>query len=70
MSTTFKMIEVVGTSPESYAVATRNAVAEAAKSIRGVHWLEVTNLRGRIQDGKVAEYQVTIKVGFKLVGQK
>lgn len=67
MGATFKMIEVVGTSPESYAVATRNAVAEAAKTIKEMHWFEVTNLRGGIRDGKVAEYQVTVKIGFKLL---
>ena len=66
MAGTYKIIELVGTSPTSFAEAVRAAVNEAAKTVRGMAWFEVVEQRGRIDDGKVAEFQVTIKVGFKL----
>ncbi len=61
-----KKIEVVGTSPQSFAAAAANAVARAGKSVRGMEWFEVTELRGRIAGSKIDEYQVTLKIGFKL----
>ncbi|HTP88406.1 MAG TPA: dodecin [Bryobacteraceae bacterium] len=66
MAGTYKLVELVGTSPVSYAEATKAAVAEAAKTIRRMDWFEVVAQRGRIVDGQVAEFQVTIKVGFKI----
>lgn len=66
MAGTFKIIELVGTSPVSFAEAVRAAVDEAAKTVRNMAWFEVVAERGRINEGKVAEFQVTIKVGFKL----
>ncbi len=66
MAGTYKKIEIVGTSPNSYAEATRSAIAEAAKTVRNMSWFEVVELRGSIQDGKVAEFQVTLRVGFKI----
>jgi flavin-binding protein dodecin len=66
MAGTYKIIELVGTSPTSFAEAVRAAVAEAAKTVRNMAWFEVANQRGRIADGKVVEFQVTVKVGFKL----
>lgn len=66
MSGTFKVVEIVGTSPTSFAEATRAAVADAAKTIRHMAWFEVVEERGKIADGKVAEFQVTLKVGFKI----
>ncbi|MGO8819189.1 MAG: dodecin [Terriglobia bacterium] len=66
MAGTYKIIELVGTSPTSFAEAVRAAVAEASKSVRNMSWFEVTNERGRIDDGKVTEFQVTVKIGFKL----
>ena len=62
----YKKIELVGTSPNSYAEATRNAVEKAGKTLHGLSWFEVTELRGRIADGKVAEYQVSLKVGLRV----
>jgi len=62
----YKVTEVVGTSPNSFADAVRAAVAEAAKTVRNMAWFEVTDERGRIEDNKVAEFQVTVKIGFKL----
>ena len=66
MSVTYKVIELVGTSPVSFAEAVKAAVAEASKTIRSMGWFQVVEERGRISDGQVTEFQVTIKVGFKL----
>ncbi len=65
MAGTFKVIELVGTSPSSFADAVRAAVEEAAKTVRNMSWFEVIQERGRIAEGKVAEFQVTIKVGSR-----
>ena len=66
MPGTYKMTEIVGTSPTSFAEAVKSAVAEAAATVRHMDWFEVIAQRGRIKDGKVEEFQVTIKVGFKI----
>ena len=66
MADVFKVTEVVGISPTSFAEAVRVAVAEAAKTIRHMSWFEVVEERGHIVDGKVSEFQVTVKIGFKL----
>ena len=66
MSGTYKVIELVGTSPLSFAEATKSAVAEASRTVRHMDWFEVVNERGSIVDGKVAEFQVMLKVGFKI----
>ena len=62
----YKITELVGTSPKSFAEATKAAVAEAAKTIRNMDWFQVVEERGRIVDGTVAEFQVTLKIGFRL----
>jgi flavin-binding protein dodecin len=64
----YKKIEIVGTSPVSFAEATRAAVEAAAKTVRHLSWFEVAEQRGAIKDGKVSEFQVTLRVGFKLEG--
>jgi dodecin len=66
MPGTYKIMEIVGTSPTSYAEATRAAIADAAKTIRHMDWFEVVQERGKIAEGKVTEFQVTLKVGFKI----
>jgi dodecin len=66
MSGTYKKIELVGTSPVSFAEAVRSAVAEAGKTVRNMNWFEVVEERGFIKDGKVAEFQVTLRIGFKI----
>ena len=66
MPGTYKLVEIVGTSPTSFAEATRAAIADASKTIRHMDWFEVVEQRGRIADGKVQEFQVTLKVGFKI----
>lgn len=61
---TFKKIELVGTSSESFSKACANAIQKATESLRQMKWFEVTEQRGRITDGKIDQYQVTIRVGF------
>jgi len=64
---TYKLIELVGVSPQSYADATKNAIARASETLKGLDWFEVTQLRGLIREGGIAEYQVTVKVGFRIL---
>ena len=62
----YKKIEVVGTSSESLSDAVANAVTKASTTIRNMAWFEVIEQRGRISDGKIDQYQVTVKIGFRL----
>ena len=62
----YKLVEVVGTSPKGFAEAVSNGVQRAASTLRNVDWFEVTELRGRVAKGKVAEYQAKVKIGFRL----
>lgn len=62
----YKLIELVGSSPNSTDEAIRNAIEKAAKTIKHMNWFEVVETRGHIVDGKVAHYQVTLKVGFRV----
>jgi hypothetical protein len=62
----YKITEIVGTSPVSFAEAVKAGVAEAGRTLRRMDWFEVSEMRGRIADGKVAEFQVTLKIGFKI----
>ena len=64
---TYKLIEMVGVSKESYAEATKNAVERASSTLRGLGWFQVSELRGLIQDGEISEYQATLKIGFRLL---
>lgn len=66
-SRTYKLIELVGVSKESFAEATKNAIDRASETLKGLGWFQVTELRGLIQDGDVSEYQVSLKVGFRLL---
>jgi flavin-binding protein dodecin len=63
---TYRVIEIVGTSPEGVDAAIRNGISRAKETIRGLDWFEVQNVRGDIEDGGVAHFQVTLKVGFRL----
>ena len=67
MSKTYKLIELVGTSTESYEDAIANAIKQASKTVKAISWYEVVQMRGAVNDGNVQEYQVILKVGFKLV---
>jgi flavin-binding protein dodecin len=62
----FKQVEITGTSAESVSAAIESAVEKASKSLRGMSWFEMTEVRGSIDDGEVLQYQASIKVGFKL----
>lgn len=62
----YKLVEIVGTSEESFAKAVAAGVERASESLRNIDWFEVTELRGRVSDGKVSQYQVKMKVGFRL----
>jgi flavin-binding protein dodecin len=66
MSGVYKMTEIVGTSNKSFADAAQRAVKRASKNLRDLKWFEVTDMRGMISEGQVSEFQVTLKVGFKL----
>jgi flavin-binding protein dodecin len=65
---TYKKIELVGSSRTSIEDAINNALAEAAKTVHHMDWFEVLETRGHIENGLVGHYQVTIKVGFRIVG--
>jgi flavin-binding protein dodecin len=62
----YKITELVGSSPKSIDEAITNAVTRAAKTLRNLRWFEVTETRGHIEDGKIAHWQVTVKIGFTL----
>ena len=64
---TYKLIELVGVSEESVQQAIRNAVTRASQSLKGLDWFEMTGVRGLIKEGKVSQFQVTIKVGFRIM---
>ncbi len=63
---TYKLVELVGSSPNGTDEAIRNALASAAKTIRNIDWFEVVETRGHVVEGKVAHFQVTLKVGFRI----
>ncbi len=62
----YKTIEITGSSREGVTQAIDRAVTKASQSVRGLDWFEVTEIRGHIDEGAVAHYQVTLKVGFRL----
>ena len=62
----YKKVEIVGSSTVGTDDAIQNALDRASKSIRNMDWFEVTEQRGHIVDGKVAHWQVTLKIGFRL----
>lgn len=61
----YKIVEVVGSSRLGIDDAIRNAIETSAKSIRNIEWFEVIETRGHVVDGKVAHFQVTLKIGFR-----
>jgi dodecin len=63
---TYRVTEIVGTSPDSIETAIRNGVRRAAETLRHLDWFELTEVRGQIVDGEVAHFQVGLKVGFRL----
>lgn len=65
-SHTYRVTEIVGTSPEGTDDAIRNGIARASSTLRNVDWFQVTEVRGHVEDGSVVHYQVGMKVGFRL----
>ncbi len=64
----YKTVEITGSSPEGVTQAIDRAIAKASETVRNLDWFEVTEIRGQIADGKVAHYQATLKLGFRLEG--
>ncbi len=64
----YKVIELVGTSPDSWEKAATNAINRAGKSIRDLRIAEVTQLDMHLEDGKVKEYRAKVKISFKFEG--
>jgi flavin-binding protein dodecin len=62
----YKKIELVGSSTDSIEDAVQNAISKASKSLRNLRWFELLETRGQMEEGKIAHWQVTIKVGFTL----
>lgn len=65
-SDVYKVVEIVGSSPESIADAVKRGIARASKTIRHIGWFEVVDTRGHVENGEVKHFQVTMKVGFKM----
>ena len=63
---TYRVTEIVGTSSEGVEPAIHNALTRASQTLRHLDWFEITQIRGQIEDGRVAHYQVGMKVGFRL----
>ncbi len=64
----YKKIELVGSSPVSSDDAIRNALERAAKTLKNLDWFEVTETRGHLENGKIAHWQVGVKVGMRVEG--
>ena len=62
----YKSVEITGSSPAGVKEAIDGAIAKASQTLRNLDWFEVISIRGQIDDGRVAHYQVTLKIGFRL----
>lgn len=62
----YKSVEITGSSEEGVTQAIDTAIAKASQTVRNLDWFELTSVRGHIEDGKVAHYQATLKIGFRL----
>jgi flavin-binding protein dodecin len=63
---TYRVVEIVGTSPDGVDDAITNAIARASETLHNIDWFEVTTIRGHVEDGAVGHFQVGLKVGFRL----
>ena len=63
---TYKIVEIAGTSPDSIAEAMRSGVRRASGTLRNLDWVEVVGIRGHVEGGEIAHFQVEMKVGFRL----
>jgi len=66
---TYKVVELVGSSSEGVQQAIEGAINRASKTLRNLDWFEVKEIRGNIQDGKVAWYQVKVGIGFRVLDE-
>jgi len=66
---TYKIVELVGVSGESIQQAIRNAITRASESLKGLDWFEMTEVRGLVKNGKVDQFQVKVKVGFRIMSE-
>lgn len=65
----YKKLELTGSSPNGIEDAVKNAISKASKTIHSMRWFEVIDTRGYIEDGSIAHWQVTVKIGFTLDGE-
>ncbi|WP_405997287.1 dodecin [Streptomyces sp. NBC_00829] len=63
---TYRVTEIVGTSPDGIDQAIRNGIDRASQTLRALDWFEMTEVRGQIVDGQIQHWQVGLKVGFRL----
>ena len=63
---TYSISEIVGTSTQGVDDAVRNGIAKASQTLRNLDWFEVKEIRGHLEEGQIADWQVTIKIGFRL----
>ncbi|MCL8025815.1 dodecin [Nocardioides bruguierae] len=63
---TYRVTEIVGTSPDGIDQAVRNGISRASKTLRHIDWFEMTQVRGHVRDGEIEHFQVGLKVGFRL----
>jgi flavin-binding protein dodecin len=66
LENTYRLSEIVGTSSESVQQAVRNGLKRASRTIRNLDWFEVTQIRGTVQNGEVGQFQVSMKIGFRV----
>lgn len=64
----YKIVEIVGSSPDSIEDAIQRAISRASETLREIRWFEVVSTRGHIESGRIAHYQVTLRIGFTLDG--
>ena len=62
----YRLVEVVGSSPDGIDQAIKNAIEDTSKTVRNIHWFEVVETRGHVEEGKIKHFQVTLKIGFTL----
>ena len=63
---TYRVTDIVGTSPQGVDQAIRNGIGRASQTLHNLDWFEVTEVRGQLEEGQIAHWQVTMKVGFRL----
>jgi dodecin len=62
----YRLSEIVGSSPVSVDEAIRNAIGKASQTVRNIEWFQTQEIRGHVEDGEIAHFQVTLKVGFRV----